>query len=140
MTNNSYRILIADDDSDDRYIMHQSFKEIGWNDQIKLFESGMQLISYLDSLTGSGYPSLIVLDFNMPGMNAAEIMHHLKRHDKYKEIAVAVYSIDMSDLLRQRLLSLGVNSCYKKFSRQADAVELAQSFKQLSESVLTPEA
>ena len=135
MTNNSYRILLADDDADDRYIMYQSFKNIGWDEQVKLFDSGKQLMLYLESLTSTVYPRLIVLDFNMPGMNAAEILHHLKRDDKYKDIAVAVYSIDMTDSLQQRLLSMGVISCYKKGFHLDETVELAQTFKQLAENV-----
>jgi len=135
MTYNSYRILLADDDADDRYIMYQSFKNIGWDEQVKLFDSGKQLMAYLDSLTNTVYPKLIVLDFNMPGMNAAEILHHLKRHDKYKDIAVAVYSVDMSDSLQQKLMSMGVVSCHKKVIRQAESVALAQTFKLLAEDV-----
>jgi CheY-like chemotaxis protein len=137
MTYNSFRILLADDDSDDRYIMHQSFKEIGWDDQVKLFDSGRQLISYLDNLTSSGYPKLIVLDFNMPGMNAAEILHHIKRHDKYKDIAVAVYSTDMNELMEHRLLSMGVVACYKKVFRTKEVIELVKSIKQLTEDVFS---
>jgi CheY-like chemotaxis protein len=134
MTNNSYRILLADDDSDDRYIIHQSFKEIEWDDQVKLFDSGRQLIFYLDNLTSSGYPKLIVLDFNMPGMNAAEILHHLKRHDKYKDIAVAVYSADMNEQMEQRLLSMGVVACFKKVVRVKEIIDLVKSFRQLTEA------
>ena len=137
MTNNSYRILLADDDSDDRYIMYQSFKEIGWDEQVKLFDSGRQLITYLDSLTTSGYPRLIVLDFNMPGMNAAEILHHLKRNILYKDIAVAVFSTDMNDIMEKRLLAMGVIACYKKVFRSTEIAELVQSLKQLSEEILT---
>jgi CheY-like chemotaxis protein len=139
MTDNSYRILLADDDSDDRYIIHQSFKEIGWEDQVKLFDSGRQLISYLDNLTSSGYPKLIVLDFNIPGMNAAEILHHLKRHDKYKDIAVAVYSSDMNESMEQRLFSMGVLSCFKKPFRSTEIIDLVKSFRQLTEAALTVE-
>jgi CheY-like chemotaxis protein len=136
MTHNSYRILLADDDSDDRYIIHQSFKEIGWDDQVKLFESGKQLIFYLDNLNNSEFPKLIVLDFNMPGMNAAEILHHLKRHDKYKDIAVAVYSTDMSALMEQRLLSMGVVTCFKKVSRIQEVIDQVKSFMHFTEDAL----
>ncbi len=135
MANISYRILLADDDADDRYIMYQSFKNIGWDEHVKLFDSGKQLMFYLESLTSTVYPRLIVLDFNMPGMNAAEILHHLKRDDKFKDIAVAVYSVDMSDALQQRLLSMGVISCHKKEFRQSETIELAQTFRQLAENV-----
>jgi CheY-like chemotaxis protein len=135
MTNNSYRILLADDDADDRYIIYQAFKNIGWDEQVKLFDSGKQLMFYLESLTNTVYPRLIVLDFNMPGMNAAEILHLLKKHDKYKEIAVAVYSTDMSASLEQRLLSMGVISCHKKVIRKAEIMELVQTFRQIAESV-----
>ena len=135
MANISYRILLADDDADDRYIMYQSFKKIGWEEHVKLFDSGKQLMVYLESLTSTVYPRLIVLDFNMPGMNAAEILHHLKRDDKFKDIAVAVYSVDMSDALQQRLLSMGVISCHKKEFRLSETIELVQTFRQLAENV-----
>jgi hypothetical protein len=41
----------------------------------------------------------------------------------------------MSDTLEKRLLSMGVVSCHKKVFRTAETHVLAQTFKQLAETV-----
>lgn len=132
----SYRILLADDDADDRYLMHQAFEAIGWREEVKLFDSGRQLINYLDSLNGSGYPGLIVLNDNMPGMNAPEILLHLKRYEKYNHIAVAVYSNSLTVTSREKLLAMGITACYEKTSFRSNSIELAKIFRQLADDTI----
>ena len=41
-------ILIADDDQEDRYLLHTAFEEIGLSNDIHLVENGLQVFSYLD--------------------------------------------------------------------------------------------
>lgn len=93
--------------------------------------SGDDLFRHLDSLSNpASYPSLILLDYNMPRMGAEEIINRLKRHEHYNSIKVAVYSTAMTEALRTRLQSLGVAGCYSKGSSVAAAMQLAGNLKE----------
>ncbi|MEO6071487.1 MAG: response regulator [Chitinophagaceae bacterium] len=126
-------ILLADDDQDDRFIMDLSFGEIGWSNGVKFVSSGEDAIRFLNSVSPPHYPSLIVLDYNMPKMNGGTTLAFLKTHELYKNIPVIVYSTGMTATLRNQLITSGAASCYMKVEDQKKLVELVQVFKLIAE-------
>lgn len=127
---NYHHLLIVDDDEDDRYIIDLSFRQLQWGEHIKLLGSGDDMFRHLDGLSNpSSYPTMILLDYNMPKMGAEEIIGRLKRHAQYNSIKVAVYSTAMTTSLSNRLKSLGVVECYSKGISVDAAVQLAGDLK-----------
>lgn len=127
---NYHHLLIVDDDEDDRYIIDLSFRQIKWGEHIKLLGSGADMFRHLDALSNpSTYPSLILLDYNMPKMGAEEIIGRLKRHEQYNSIKVAVYSTAMTTTLSSHLKSLGAVECYHKGASVGAALRLADDLK-----------
>ncbi|RYD91327.1 MAG: response regulator, partial [Sphingobacteriales bacterium] len=63
MQKRNYRILLVEDDADDRYIMQQAFTEMAAADDVKMFCSGEELYSYLHNLPETALPELFVLDY-----------------------------------------------------------------------------
>src|ERR1700744_6326241 len=87
--NTAVKILLADDDPEDRMIMADTFKEINLSHIIHFVENGESILTYLDSIyTTYPLPSLIVLDLNMPRMNGTQTLKHLKSNERYKGIPV----------------------------------------------------
>lgn len=131
MRSQNCHLLIVDDDEDDRFILDLSFRQIQWGGHIMMLGSGDEMFRHLDSLSNpASYPSLILLDYNMPRMGAEEIINRLKRHEHYNSIKVAVYSTDMTEALRMRLQSLGAVGCYSKGISVAAAMQLAGNLKE----------
>src|SRR5687767_6109920 len=109
-----HSILLVEDDADDRYIMHLAFAEINYADKIKVFNSGDELLKYLHSLPHSDlYPSLLVVDYNMPGLNGGELLMRLKIDDTLRDIPVVVYSTGMSNI-EHKMRTLGAEYCFEK--------------------------
>ena len=123
-------LFIVDDDEDDRYLIDLAFDAIQWNDHIRILHSGTQLLQCLDALPNAfSYPTLILLDYHMPGMNAAEVLQRLKTHETYRSIKVMVYSTEMTDTISSQLVQQGAAACFKKVNYGSEAIEFASHLK-----------
>lgn len=120
-------ILIADDDQEDRYLLHTAFEEIGRSNDIYLVENGLQVFSYLEASGElTGMPSLIVLDLNMPILNGMETLSRLKAHSLYKDIPVIMYTTSVHEIEKARCLEIGAADFIKKPARFQQTISTAQ--------------
>ena len=120
-------ILIADDDQEDRYLLHTAFEEIGRSNDIFLVENGLQVFSYLDaSLHQQDMPSLIVLDLNMPILNGMETLSRLKAHNIYKNIPVIIYTTSIHEVEKAKCLQIGAADFIKKPARFQQTISTAK--------------
>ncbi|MDB5251427.1 MAG: response regulator [Flaviaesturariibacter sp.] len=131
MQKQCYRILLVEDDADDRYIMHQAFEELSFTDEVKMFSAGEELNAYLSRLSPNAFPDLIVLDYNMPALNGAELALALKKDAVFRTIPVVLYSTGMSPKMKRDLVESGVLYCYEKGMEYREVLELARSFTNL---------
>jgi CheY-like chemotaxis protein len=127
-------ILIADDDQEDRYLLHTAFEEIGGSNDIHLVENGLQVFSYLeDSIQQTNMPALIVLDLNMPILNGMETLTRLKAHSLYKSIPVIMFTTSVHEVEKARCLEIGAADFIKKPARFQQTISCA---KYLHESAI----
>lgn len=123
-----YRILLVEDDADDRYIMHQAFHELDFTEEVKMFSSGEELNTYLNHLSPSAFPELIVLDYNMPALNGGELALSLKKNEDFCHIPVVLYSTGISPRMQQELIQAGVMECFNKGMEYSEVLSLAGKF------------
>jgi CheY-like chemotaxis protein len=128
-----FSILVVDDDEDDRIIIDEAFKEIGYESEIKKFIGGKALLHYLGQVDQNLYPSLIVLDNTLPEMDAIDVVRKLKNNPKSKSIPVVVYTSSISPAKKQQLLDAGVFTCIEKGAVMQDVVAVAKGLKRLAE-------
>jgi CheY-like chemotaxis protein len=120
-------ILIADDDQEDRYLLHTAFEEIGRSNDIYLVENGLQVFTYLDSsMEQANMPSLIVLDLNMPILNGMETLLRLKAHNLYKDIPVIMFTTSVHEVEKERCLAIGAANFIKKPARFQQTISTAK--------------
>lgn len=106
-------ILIAEDDPDDRQLTREAFEESKLVSDLRFAVDGVEVFEYLNR-TGkfadpqtSPWPSLLLLDLNMPRMDGREVLEKLKANPQYSPIRVIVMttSKDEEDILRSYRLS-----------------------------------
>lgn len=127
----SYRFLLVEDDADDRYIMHQAFEEVGILSDLKMFPSSEELIAYLSRLSSISFPELVILDYNMPAWNGAELALFLKKHPDYQHLNVVLYSTGMSPKIKTELIASGVLECFDKGMEYSEMLQLVRCFVNL---------
>jgi CheY-like chemotaxis protein len=87
------KILLAEDDEDDRLLFSNFLKERDDFELMKICENGMEVLEYLDSIPDENdYPDLVMLDQNMPKMNGSQTLQLLKNVPRLAKIPVAMYT------------------------------------------------
>ena len=84
-------VVYVDDDPDDRSLFNEAFLSIP-DYKVVTFVNGFELMLFLKQRTKDEYPSLIVLDINMPVMNGIESVTLLKSNENYKSIPVVMFA------------------------------------------------
>jgi CheY-like chemotaxis protein len=108
-------IIVVDDDEDDQYLFNYCFREMGLSHHVRFFSDAVQFLKYADLISSlSARPSLIILDYKMPGMNGNAVVEYLKGLHEFADVPLVILTTIISEEKKQRLLKMGVRACYKK--------------------------
>lgn len=113
MQHDSILITLADDDEDDRLFFTDAFEELKINTIVNTVNNGKELLNFLNH-PETVLPHIIFLDLNMPILNGVDCLKEIKLNDKFKDIAVAIYSTSSSDQDVEDTFVLGANIYIKK--------------------------
>jgi CheY-like chemotaxis protein len=99
-------VLIGEDDKDDQEMLRDVFTAVDPSFQLVFVDTGKQLINLLGRL-GNDLPCLIILDYNMPELNGADILEQLNALNAYEQIPKVIWSTSGSEKFKNRCLELG---------------------------------
>jgi len=115
-------ILFGEDDIDDEELLKELFSSVDDSFSLAFINNGNQVIDYLNELTDDRLPCLIILDYNMPQLNGADILKELKNHLRYKEIPKIIWSTSQTETYRSKCMELGANDYIIKPSKVNDLI------------------
>ena len=90
------RILVAEDDADDRMMIKDAFEESRLGNPVDFVEDGVQLMNYLQregeyaTLSESPYPGFILLDLNMPRKDGRTALKEIKASPILQRIPIVI--------------------------------------------------
>lgn len=113
MNNESLNILLADDDEDDRLLFEDAFKEVKVKTIVSLVNDGIELMQHLNAAV-ENLPNLLFLDLNMPRKSGIECLDEIKGDERFRNIAIAIYSTSASEKDIEETLVRGANIYIKK--------------------------
>ena len=91
-TKENIRILLTDDDEDDRDFFGEAVADLGINYPIQFCKNGVELLDRLYDKSAD-IPDIIFLDLNMPILSGIETLQKIREDDRFKNIPViAIYS------------------------------------------------
>tara|TARA_R110002049_G_scaffold114646_1_gene265883 strand:+ start:1373 stop:1819 length:447 start_codon:yes stop_codon:yes gene_type:complete len=106
-------IVLADDDEDDRLFFEEAFEELKINTKVKTYNDGVELMDYLNNEKGL-LPNILFLDLNMPKKSGIECLEEIKSNNRFKDIAIAIYSTSASEEDIENTFVIGANIYIKK--------------------------
>jgi len=110
-------IWIADDDPDDRMIIKEAFEENDYFETINFFEDGEKVLKKINEVKNKSfldYPTLFILDLNMPKVNGLELLTLIKKNVKTKEIPVVILTTSKSNQDKDKVMKLGASEFITK--------------------------
>ncbi|WP_148861353.1 response regulator [Marinobacter fonticola] len=123
-------ILVAEDDPDDRLLLEEAFGDSGIPCNLVFAHDGEEVMTYLTQYCAApqraSYPSLILLDLNMPRKNGEEVLEELGQHPHLQQIPVVILSTasNLPPFLQQHP---SVSHCFVKPSSYSGLVCLVRS-------------
>ena len=111
----SYKILLVDDDPEDRAIIQEAMETIEAGDIIHFAENGEQALEILEQgVQTAQLPCIVVLDLNMPRLNGTETLRLIRANERLKDISVVIYSTSINPLEKEKCMRLGANEYITK--------------------------
>jgi CheY-like chemotaxis protein len=99
------KILLVDDDVDDRLIFEEILREMDDDSLVVHAENGFEMVALLEKTKEDDLPDMIILDQNMPKMTGKESLLFLKESPRYQAIPTIIYSTyQVEDFYRECLL------------------------------------
>jgi CheY-like chemotaxis protein len=118
MNRNSYEtslttrsILLAEDDVDDQDFITEAFRNIDPQLTIHIVPNGNSVLPFLQNLTDTQLPQLMVLDYNLPQLDGCDVLQTLTAHERYRAIPKIVWSTSNAPQYKARSLEQGA-ACY----------------------------
>lgn len=104
-------ILLVEDDLDDQDFIKEALLNLDNSLSIQTITSGTKVLPYLETLAANDLPQLMILDYNLPELDGAEVLNKLQKNSRYEAIAKIVWSTSSAPQYQVRCLSLGA-ACY----------------------------
>jgi len=113
MTNEIIRVLLADDDKDNRNDFIEAFESLKISTTVETLKNGVQLMKYLNN-PSTKLPHLLFLDLNMPKKSGLDCLLEIKQIERLKHLTVVIYSTSSSEKDIEDTFLHGANIYIKK--------------------------
>jgi len=95
-------VLYADDDPDDRELMHNGFAPYSDFIDVKTFTNGADLVSYISRIPPlENLPCLIILDINMPLLNGLQTLKLIRQQKYFESVPIVLFTTSVSEADKQ---------------------------------------
>lgn len=124
--NETVRILIADDDEDDRMLIADAFEESLLKNPVDFVKDGEELMDFLRD-ENNELPGIILLDLNMPKKDGRTALKEIREDPALRNIPIVVLTTSKSEEDILKTYNLGVNSFITKpvtFDQLVDVVKV----------------
>jgi CheY-like chemotaxis protein len=132
MPSHYLNILVADDDPDDLDLIGEYILLVEPGAKLDKFTDGLSAYEYLRTRQDNDLPSLIVLDYNMPGLTGSQLLSSLKTASRYGSIPKIILSSSNTPKFIDECLLNGATEYIVKPNSMKEIHDLAQKLVSLA--------
>ena len=107
------KLLLADDDMDDRLFFEDAIEELFTSYKLSTVTDGVELMEVLFD-NSEQLPDILFLDINMPRKNGCECLAEIKANDMLKKIPVVIFSTSLDMEIVNKLYENGAHYYIRK--------------------------
>ncbi len=122
-THMNLHVLLADDDSDDRFFFERALEKVPFRSELEAVEDGEKLMNWLNK-NSDHLPDVLFLDVNMPRKNGAECLLQIKHDPLLKQLPVIIYSTSLNEKDADLFYKNGAHYYICKRDNEGELVEV----------------
>jgi len=107
------KLLLADDDVDDRYFFELSLSKLSFQTTLTTVTNGVELMELLIT-SKEDLPDVVFLDLNMPLKSGSECLSEIMQHEKFRNLPIIVCSTSMDQPVVDSLYDKGAFNYIRK--------------------------
>ncbi len=110
-------IMLVEDNPPDVYMIDRVLKHSGIPMDLRVASDGEQALAMLRRFEeGAGHPqpSLILLDWNLPGVSGAEVLTYARQTERWRNVPVVVVTSSNSPMDIREIARLGATAHFRK--------------------------
>jgi CheY-like chemotaxis protein len=119
-------LMVVDDDPDDLELLVEALLTVEPTLGILTAHSGTDCLDQLNALDTPDLPALLVLDFNLYDMNAADLLAKMSLHERFDSLTKIVWSTSDLHQYRDKCNEKGAKHYLKKPNTYPQVVEMAR--------------
>ena len=117
MAGSEYRILIAEDNRADVYLIEEALRRRGFKYQLEVADNGEDMLNMIGQIERDPlqrYPDILLLDLNLPKRTGDEVLAEIRKSRRFDHIPVIVITSSNSPEDRARAQELGASFYFRK--------------------------
>jgi chemotaxis family two-component system response regulator Rcp1 len=117
MNDQVIRILLAEDNDGDIFLVRRALEKRGLRHELIVARNGEEALKLLErpgSAPSTEAPNLILLDLNLPKVDGAQVLSHLRKTEAFSATPVIVFTSSDSPKDRESALALGATLYFRK--------------------------
>lgn len=134
-------ILVAEDSSDDAYLIQYALNELGSDHELTVVRDGGEVINYLNCAIRNfdgmhvKLPDLLLLDLNLPMIDGFDVLRWIRAQPHLKDLPVIILTDRNFIEDVNRAYHLGAYSFFVKSPGFKDAVQMCLSLQRYRQDV-----
>lgn len=133
-TEEKHCVIVADDDTDDQFMLKEAFSSLNFDKEICSVENGEDLLDFLNkkgkyARVSLPIPKLILLDLNMPKIDGRQCLRMIRENKEFCKIPIVIFSTSNNPEDISQSYELGANSYIIKPYSYNELVEIIDVIK-----------
>ena len=124
-------ILVAEDDPDDQELIAIAFSKADPSIKLCIVNNGRAVLDYLQNATDTNLPCVILLDYNMPELNGAQVIQSISPDKRFAVIPKIILSTSDNPQYIEDALQKGANAYKIKPDNFQQLVSIAEEMAAL---------